>query len=130
MVYGTQAGFLVGWREVKKKGMGVSDWQSLRRTSGLTSVQKAAAFEETYCVQVAQPSEITGLAYEAASNRLAVCNWSAVVQLFAIDEMVTLRNVVSVTICAGECVPKSIAFGPINGEDRHLLVFGLHDGQV
>jgi hypothetical protein len=88
------------------------------------------AFEETYCTQLAHLSEIMGIAYEAASNCLAVCNQSAVVQLFVVDRMVILRNVVSVTIFAGDCIPKAIAFGPINGEDCHVLVFGLHDGLV
>jgi hypothetical protein len=106
LVYGTQAGFLVGWREIKK----------------------ATAFEETYCMQIMNPSEITSLAYETASNRLAVCNWSGVIQVFAVDRMVMLQNMVSIMI--SDCVPKAIAFGAINGEDRHVLVFGLHDGQV
>jgi hypothetical protein len=89
---------------------------------------KEIMFEETYCAQVASPSEMTGLAYDAATNYLATCNRSAVVQLFAIDTMVILRNMFSVTI--GDYVPRAIAFGPLSGENRNILVFGLHNGEM
>lgn len=85
-------------------------------------------FEETYCTQVASPSEMTGLAYDPATNYLATCNRSAVVQLFAIDTMVILRNMFSVTI--GDYVPRAIAFGPLSGENRNILVFGLHNREM
>ena len=85
-------------------------------------------FEKTYCMQVASPSEMTGLAYDPATNYLATCNRSAVVQLFAIDTMVILPNMFSVTI--GDYVPRAIAFGPLSGENRNILVFGLHNREM
>jgi hypothetical protein len=51
-----------------------------------------------------------------------------VVQLFAIDTVITLRNLFSVTM--DNYLPKSIAFGPMSGETRNVLVFGLHDGHM
>ena len=89
---------------------------------------KEITFEETYCAQVASPSEITGLTYDVATNYLAACNRSAVIQLYAIDPMMILRNIFSVTI--GDYIPRSIAFGPLNGENRNILVFGLHNGEM
>lgn len=86
---------------------------------------KEITFEETYCAQVASPSEITGLTYDVATNYLAACNRSAVIQLFEIDTMVILRNIFSVTI--GDYIPRSIAFGR---ENRNILVFGLHNGEM
>lgn len=89
---------------------------------------KEITFEETYCMQVASPSEMTGLAYDAATNYLVACNRSSVVQLFAIDTMVILRNIFSITI--GDYIPRAIAFGPLSGENRNILVFGLHNGEM
>lgn len=89
---------------------------------------KEITFKETYCVQVASPSEMTGLTYDAATNYLAACNCNAVVQLFAIGTMVILRNIFSVMI--GDYVPRAIAFGPLSGENRNILVFGLHNGEM
>lgn len=89
---------------------------------------KEITFEETYCAQIASPSEMTGLTYDAATNYLAACNRRGVVQLFAIDTMVKLCSVFSVTI--GDYIPRAIAFGPLNGENRNILVFGLHNGEM
>lgn len=81
-----------------------------------------------HCVLVANPGEITGLAFDASSNHLAVCNCNSIIQVFGIEAMMNLRAIFSVTI--GDYVPKAIAFGQMASEHRELLVFGLHDGQM
>jgi hypothetical protein len=85
-------------------------------------------FEEVNCVQVASPSEITGLAFEAGSNQLAVCNRNSVVQVFTMDGLMKLHVIFSVTI--GDYLPKAIAFGPMSGGNREILTFGLYDGNM
>ena len=67
-----------------------------------------------HCVLMANPGEITGLAFDAASNHLAVCNRNSVVQVFAIKAMMKLRVIFSVTI--SDYVPKAIAYGQMAPE--------------
>ncbi|KAJ7042754.1 WD40-repeat-containing domain protein [Mycena alexandri] len=56
--------------------------------------QRAGApdFEEFFCEQLARPAEITGLAFDPLSNRLAVCNRDGVVQIHAVDSSMNLRS--------------------------------------
>ena len=79
-------------------------------------------------MQLANPGEITGLAFNATSNQLVACNRNSVVQLFTIDSLMKTRVVFSVTI--ENFVPKAVAFGHTNGNTRDVLTFGLHDGQM
>jgi WD40 repeat protein len=108
LIYGTQNGFLICWKEKK--------------------AEDAQVFEEVHCGIVANPGEITGLAFASSSSQLAVCNRNSVVQLFAIDANMKPRVVFSVTI--DDYVPKAIAFKQSAGERREILTFGLHDGRM
>lgn len=73
---------------------------------------------------LAMPGEVTGIAYEAESNRLATCNRNSVVQVFVIGpNMDDLRNIYSIVL--SNHVPKAIAFGQ-SGSD--IMTFGLYDG--
>lgn len=56
------------------------------------------SFEEMHCAEVANPGEITGLAFNAASNHLAVCNQNSVVQMFTIDATMTPHIIFSIPI--------------------------------
>jgi hypothetical protein len=107
LFYGTQNGYLVCWRQVQ---------------------HPKGNFEEGDCVQLANPSEITGLAFHAASSSLATCNRNSLVQLFTVDGLMELRPIFSVTI--ENCLPKAIAFGHMTGDAPNLLVFSMHDGRM
>lgn len=83
-------------------------------------------FEETYCVQVAVPGEITGITFESGSNRLATCNRNSVIQVFMIGPKMDLHHIYSVVI--SDHVPKAIAFAQMGGDYKDLMTFGLYDG--
>jgi hypothetical protein len=85
-------------------------------------------FEEVFCAQIARPSEITSLTFDAASNLLAACNREGAVQVFVIESNMKLRNTLSVAI-ANE-IPKVIAFGQMGRDKRDILIFGLHSGAM
>ena len=85
-------------------------------------------YEELQCSQVANPAEITGLAFAESSGRLAVCNRNAVVQMFTVDARMILHVVFSVSI--EDYVPKMIAFAQSDGRSRNILLFRLHDGKM
>jgi hypothetical protein len=107
LFYGTQSGYLVCWRQVQ---------------------HPKGNFEEVACAQLANPSETSGLAFNAASSHLATCNRNSLVQLFMVDGLMKLRPIFSVTI--ENCLPKAIAFGHVSGDAPNLLVFSMHDGRM
>lgn len=77
---------------------------------------------------MARPSEVTGLAFDATSNYLAACNREGIIQLYALDSMMALRVLFSVTV--DQEIPKAIAFGQMGGDGRDVVVFGLHNGKM
>lgn len=79
-----------------------------------------------YCAQVAIPGEITSIAFEAGSNRLAICNRNSVVQVFLTGAKMDLHHIFSVVISGH--VPKAIAFGQMGSEYKDIVTFGLYDG--
>lgn len=85
-------------------------------------------FEELHCILLARPGEISGLAFDPASNYLATCNRNSIIQLFNIDGLMTPR--LKFSIIVDDFVPKAIAFGLMCSDTRPLLAFGLHDGQM
>ncbi|KAJ6559598.1 hypothetical protein B0H19DRAFT_1260311 [Mycena capillaripes] len=87
LFYGTINGYLVSWKQSAGQ----------------------EGFHEVFCRRLSQPSEVTALAFDALSNRLAVCNYNSIVQNF---------------------VPKSIHFGAMRGNDREILVFGGRGGKI
>ncbi|RDB18853.1 hypothetical protein Hypma_014539 [Hypsizygus marmoreus] len=109
LVYGTANGYLVCWKETRGS-------------------EDLASFQETYCVKIAKPTEVTGIAFEAGSNRLAIANRNSVVQLFLINSRMQLNHVFTVII--NNHVPKAIAFRQTSGEHKDILTFGLYDGQI
>ena len=107
LFYGTQNGYLVCWKQTRRD---------------------EAPFEEVHMLELASPSEITGLAFDMGSNHLAVCNRNSVVQLFTVDGLMKPRVIFSVTI--KDFLPKAVAFGHTNGDTRDVMAFGLHDGRM
>lgn len=87
-----------------------------------------AAFEEAYCAIIARPSEITSIAFDAASNHLAAANRKGVIQLYTVGPFMGLVNLWSISL--GDEIPKVVAFGPTGTRGRDLLAFGLHHGNM
>ena len=74
------------------------------------------------------PAEICALAFDALTNRLAVCNASGVLQLYTLNSAMSLMEKFDFTI--PRCVPRALGFGAMEGNECELLVFGLHCGLV
>lgn len=77
---------------------------------------------------MARPYEVTGLTFDTASNYLAACNCDGIVQLYALDSMMALRVIFSLTV--DQDIPKAIAFGQMGGDSHDIMVFGLHNGKM
>ncbi|KAJ7259352.1 WD40-repeat-containing domain protein [Mycena rebaudengoi] len=107
LFYGTGEGYVVGWRQ---------------------GAASAPDFEELFCERTTNPGEITGLAFNAVSNRFAICNRNGVVQVYTLDVSMNMRSLYSKSISNGS--PKAIAFGPTNGNERDILVFNVYSGHV
>ena len=73
---------------------------------------------------MAYPSEVTGLACEPATDRLAACNRDGTVQLYSVDTLLALQNVFSLRL--DRDIPKTVVFRG----DENVLVFGLHSGKM
>ncbi|KAJ7859852.1 WD40-repeat-containing domain protein [Mycena olivaceomarginata] len=108
LFYGTQNGQLVCWKEGKQQGL--------------------AVFEEISCVRIVNPAEITGLAFDAPSNRLAVCHRGGMIQVFTLDSTMSLKEVFSLEL--KNVTPRAIAFGQMYFNDRDVMVFDLYRGDV
>ncbi|KAF7322760.1 hypothetical protein HMN09_00055000 [Mycena chlorophos] len=110
LVIGTQAGYLVCWSDDVGKN------------------KDASVFKQVWCRQLATAAEITGLAFDAMTNKLAVCNRSGVIQLYTLRGTAIRDEVFSWPI--HNCVPRSLEFGAMVNNERELLVFGTFCGLV
>ncbi|KAJ7441263.1 WD40-repeat-containing domain protein [Mycena latifolia] len=106
LFYGTQGGYIVCWRQ----GAAGPD------------------FVESSCVRMTNPGEVTGLAFDAVSSRVAVCNRKGIVQMYSLDADMNLRLLYSRPI--PNSIPKAIAFGEMNGNERDVMVFSVHSGHI
>ncbi|KAJ7777997.1 WD40-repeat-containing domain protein [Mycena maculata] len=106
LFYGTITGFLISWRQVPGR----------------------EGFREIFYKRLAQPSEVTALAFNTTSNRLAVCNYNSSVQIYTLASSAKPCKTFAVNIA--NFIPKTVHFGAMRGNERELLVFGLHDGKI
>ncbi|KAK1219595.1 hypothetical protein PQX77_017691 [Marasmius sp. AFHP31] len=85
--------------------------------------QSDQGVEEIDIFQVAEPGEITSVAFDSSSSRLAVSSRNGIVQMVVIEpsKMHIIHNVWTRKI--ENCIPKTLAFD----QRRDLLVFGMHD---
>jgi hypothetical protein len=125
LFYGTQNGHLVCWKQTMSQVL-VSACHEDRYMVALTKCQ--IPFEELHCVQLANPGEITGLAFDATSNHLIACNQNSMIQLFMIDGLIKTHIIFSIAI--NNLDPKAVAFRNINGNMKDVLAFGLYNGQM
>ncbi|KAJ7429427.1 quinon protein alcohol dehydrogenase-like superfamily [Mycena galericulata] len=93
-----------------------------------TGLVGGKSFEESSIFQMSNPAEITGLAFDAASNRLAVCHRESTIQIHEMDDKMKPHTVFSVGI--KNFLPKALAFGAAKGKHREIIAFGFHDGQI
>ncbi|KAK7044605.1 WD40-repeat-containing domain protein [Favolaschia claudopus] len=73
-------------------------------------------------------AEVTGLAFDAPTNRLAVCHRGGVVQLYTVNKAMTINSVYSFEV--KKFVPRAVAFGQMDGDERLVLLFGLTGGHI
>lgn len=73
-------------------------------------------------------AEITGIAFDETTNRLAACHRGGVFQTFTLNAKMILKEVLMGQIA--KCTPGAVAFGEMHGNERELLVFGVHCGLV
>ncbi|KAK7059459.1 WD40-repeat-containing domain protein [Favolaschia claudopus] len=99
LVYGTQNSQLVCWQGFKR---------------GVWPLIKSA--------------EIAGLAFDASSNRLAVCHRGGVIQLWTVADSMALKFVWSQEF--KNYVPRAVAFSQLEGDERSVLVFPLYGGYI
>ncbi|KAJ7768845.1 hypothetical protein B0H16DRAFT_1716047 [Mycena metata] len=109
LLHGTRNGYLVCWKAGKERhGMVV--------------------FEEISYVRIRDPQEISGLAFDAPANRLALCHTGGVVQVYTVDINMSLHNIFSLEL--KNVAPVAVVFGQMQGNDRDVMVFGLHGGDI
>ncbi|KAJ6529252.1 WD40-repeat-containing domain protein [Mycena capillaripes] len=87
-----------------------------------------AVFVEMSCVRLVNPAEITGLAFDPPSNRLAVCNRGGMVQVYTLGTTMSLQEVFTLEL--KNAAPRAIAFGQMYGNERDIMVFGLYGGDI
>lgn len=86
------------------------------------------AFEEVSVFRMTDPAEITGLAFDAGSNRLAISHRQSTIQIHEMDDK--FKPIPMFSVSVKNFVPKALAFGSAKGKHRDLVVFGFHDGQM
>ncbi|KAJ7620531.1 hypothetical protein DFH06DRAFT_1317747 [Mycena polygramma] len=106
LVFGTQTGLVVCWRQAADSQM----------------------FEEVTVFQMAEPAEITGLAFDPSTNRLAVSHRGCVIQVHELDDKLNPDPVFSVQV--QNFLPKALAFIGEPKKRGELLAFGYHDGTI
>lgn len=79
-------------------------------------------------MRLMNPAEVTGLAYDAPSNRLAVCHRGGIMQVFRLGGNLP-KEILSMNL-GGDIVPKAVAFGQLHGDERDVLVFSLYGGDM
>ncbi|KAJ7056023.1 WD40-repeat-containing domain protein [Mycena amicta] len=87
-----------------------------------------AAFREVWCFQLKGAAEISSVAFDATTNRLAVSNRQGVVQMYTLNAAMAKTEIFSHSI--EKCIPRAVAFGALHGNERELLVFGLYCGRI
>ncbi|KAF8205160.1 WD40-repeat-containing domain protein [Mycena galopus ATCC 62051] len=104
---GTQNGYFFGWR------------------------QKDGVFEETFVIQMADPGEITAMAFDSTNNRLCLSSRKDIVQSWKIAKDPQTGKMLPTNIFSRRfprLSPQAITFAAFdNSQDRDIIVLGLHN---
>ncbi len=126
LIYGTSGGLIVCWREVSGRYTVSATVILINCAEHVPAyLSNKQSYEESYCAKLANPGEITAIAFESGSNRLAVSNRNSVISVFRVGPRIDLHPVFSIVI--KNHIPKALAFGK-SGEDKEIHTFGLYDG--
>ncbi|KAJ7346092.1 hypothetical protein DFH08DRAFT_809933 [Mycena albidolilacea] len=125
LFYGTQNGQLVYWREGKQDACTIIQRFVLVL---IQCTQGLMVFEEISCVCIVNPAEITGLAFDPPSNRLAFCHRGSMVQIYTLSATMSLKEIFSLEL--QNVAPRAIAFGRMYFNDRDIMIFGLYGGDM
>ncbi|KAJ7064541.1 WD40-repeat-containing domain protein [Mycena amicta] len=87
-------------------------------------------WEETFARQISEPADITGIAFDATTNRLVLCSAACMVQAWGSVKGDTgrahLLQIFSRKIT--NFAPRAVAFAAFDGsKDKDILVFGQND---
>ncbi|KAJ7629933.1 WD40-repeat-containing domain protein [Mycena rosella] len=93
--------------------------------------QKDGVFEETFVLQLPEPSEITAMAFDATNNRLCLCSRNDMVQSWAISKDPVTGKWTPINIFSrkfSRLSPQAITFAAFdNSQDRDVIVLGFHN---
>ncbi|KAK6988360.1 WD40-repeat-containing domain protein [Favolaschia claudopus] len=119
-----------GWSELR--GATTALVCVLRHGAWVPASQGHTVFEQISCNELYKPddkpAEVTGLAFDAPTNRLAVCHRGGVVQLYTVNKAMAINSVYSFEV--KKFVPRAVAFGQMDGDERLVLLFGLTGGHI
>ncbi|KAJ7041335.1 hypothetical protein C8F04DRAFT_1253033 [Mycena alexandri] len=119
----------------------VANMSSLRRPSGAFSRgatlvliwarQTDNVFEETFVIQIPEPSKITAMAFDSTNNRLCLCSRNDIVQSWAISKDPVTGKWMPTNIFSwkfSRLSPQAITFAAFdNSQDRDIIVLGFHN---
>ncbi|KAJ7736319.1 WD40-repeat-containing domain protein [Mycena metata] len=93
--------------------------------------QKNGVFEETFAIQIPEPSEITAMAFDSTNNRLCLCSRNDIVQSWAISKDPVTGKWTPTNIFSrkfSRLSPQAITFAAFdNSQDRDIIVLGFHN---
>lgn len=88
-------------------------------------------FEETFAIQIPEPSEITAMAFDSTNNRLCLCSRNDIVQSWAISKDPVTGKWMPTNIFSrkfSRLSPQAITFAAFdNSQDRDIIVLGFHN---
>ncbi|KAJ7829768.1 hypothetical protein B0H14DRAFT_2593854 [Mycena olivaceomarginata] len=82
-------------------------------------IQNSTGFEEVFCTQVVYPGEITGMAFDTTSNRLAICTRNDIVQSWTIARDPVTRKWTTTTVWSKKIQdygPRGITFAAFDNK--------------
>ncbi|KAJ7866275.1 hypothetical protein B0H14DRAFT_3442543 [Mycena olivaceomarginata] len=91
----------------------------------------AGVFEETFVIQMPDPSEITAMAFDSTNNRLCLCSRNNMVQSWTISKDPLTGKWIPINIFSRRfprLSPQAITFAAFdNSQDRDIIVLGFHN---
>ncbi|KAJ7851724.1 hypothetical protein B0H13DRAFT_1904972 [Mycena leptocephala] len=93
--------------------------------------QQDGLFEETFVIQMPDPSEITAMAFDSTNNHLCLCSHNDMVQSWTISKDPLTGKWMPTNIFSRQfpwLAPQAITFAAFdNSQDRDIIVLGFHN---